>query len=121
MGHGLNENGLFFKHHCTTKVKKTHPHSNLDWRKERLVKIVDTIQEEEFQVGESSWATMAIPINDEIAQKIFKAIEEQSDVLKKRGSCLTKLDKAKLKKPNLHVEVFDDEEVEDWGEMYKVD
>ena len=105
------------------KSRKYVPTPIWIWEKNRrhFVKIEDIYQEEEFQVGESSWATMAIPINDEIAQKIFKAMEEQSDVLKKRGSCLTKLDKAKLKKSNLHVEVFDDEEVEDWGEMYKAD
>ena len=41
---------------------------------------------------------MAAPISDEIAQKIFKAMEEQSDGLKKMGSHLTKLEEAKLKK-----------------------
>ena len=50
-----------------------------------LVKIEDTHQEEEFQVRESFQATMAAPISDEIAQKIFKAMEEQSDTLKKMG------------------------------------
>jgi len=50
-----------------------------------LVKIEDTHQEEEFQVGESSHAIMATPISDEIAQKIFKAMEEESDTLKKWG------------------------------------
>ena len=65
------------------------------------------------QVGESSQVTTAAPISDEITQKIFKAIEEQSDVLKKMGTRLTKLEEAKLKKTNLHVEVLDDEEVED--------
>ena len=38
---------------------------------------------------------MAAPISDEIAQKIFKAMEEQSDVLKRMGSRLTKLEEAK--------------------------
>ena len=28
---------LFFRHHCTIKVKKTCPHSNLDLRKVRKV------------------------------------------------------------------------------------
>ena len=41
---------------------------------------------------------MAAPINDETAQRIFKPIEEQSDVLKYIGGCLTKLEEAKLKK-----------------------
>ena len=56
-----------------------------------LVKIEDTHQEEVFQEGESSQATMATPISDEIAQKIFNTMEEQSDALKKMGSRLTKL------------------------------
>ena len=60
-----------------------------------LVKIKDTHQEEKFQVGESFQATMAAPISDEIAQKIFKEMEEQSDALKKMGSHLTKLEEAK--------------------------
>ena len=50
-----------------------------------LVKIEDTHQEEVFQVEESSQAIMAAPISDEIAQKIFKGMKEQSDVLKKMG------------------------------------
>ena len=73
-----------------------------------MVKIEDTHQEV-FQEGESSQATMAAPISGEIAQKIFKAMEEQSDALKKMGSRLTKLQEAKLKKPNPQVEVLNDE------------
>jgi len=41
-----------------------------------LVKIEDTHQGEVFQEGESSQVTMAAPFSDEIAQKIFKAMEE---------------------------------------------
>ena len=58
---------------------------------------------------------MVAPTSDEIAQKIFKAMEEQSGVLKKMGS-RTKLEKAKLKKRNQRIEVLNDEEVEDWVE-----
>ena len=76
-----------------------------------MVKIEDKHQQEEFQVGESSQATMATPISDEIAQKIFKVMEEQSDVLKKMGSCHTKLEEAKLKKPP-RVEVLNEDERE---------
>ena len=69
------------------------------WTQEKhrrhLVKIDDTHQEEVVQVGESSQATMAAPISDEIAQKIFKEMEKQSDALKKMGSHLTKLEEAK--------------------------
>ena len=85
-----------------------------------MVKIKDTHKKEVFQVGESSQATMATPTSDEIAQKIFKAMEEQSDVLKKMGSTLTKLEEDKLKKA-ARVEIPDDEEVEDWDERDKAD
>ena len=51
------------------------------------------------------------PINDETAQRVFKAMEKHNDVLKKMGSRLTKLEEAKLKKI-AHVEIPDDEEVE---------
>ena len=87
----------------------------------RFVKIEDTHQEEEFQVGESFQALMATPISDEIAQKIFKAMEEQTNALKKIGSLLTKLEEAKLKKLNPRVEVLNKEEGEDWDERDKVD
>ena len=50
-----------------------------------MVKIEDTHQEEVFQVGELSQVTISAPISDEIAQKIFKAIEEQCNILKKMG------------------------------------
>ena len=108
--------GLLFRHHCTTKVKKTRPYSNLDSRKAQkvFVKIEDTYQEEVSQ------ATMAAPISNEVAQKIFKAMEEQNDVLKKMGSRFTKLEEAKLKKA-APVQVLDDIDVEDWDERDKVD
>ena len=69
-----------------------------------MVKIEDTHQEEVFQEGESSQVTMVAPVNDETAQRIFKAIEEQSDVLKNIGGRLTKLEETKPKKA-AHVEV----------------
>ena len=47
-------------------------------------------------------------------------MEEQSDVLKKIGSCLTKLEEAKLKKAT-HVEILDDEEREGWDKRDKAD
>ena len=81
---------------------------------------MDTHQEEVFQVGESSQAIIVAPISDEVAQNIFKAVKEKSDVLKKMGSHLIKLEDAKLKKPPC-VEVLDEEEVEDRDEMDKVD
>ena len=85
-----------------------------------MVKIEDKHQEEVFQVGESSQETMAAPISNEVAQNIFKVIEEQSNALKKMGICLTKLEEAKLKKPS-HVEVLDEEQGEDWDERDKAD
>ena len=63
---------------------------------------------------------MATPISDEVAQKIFKAMEDQSDAFKKMGSCLTKLEESKLKKPP-RLEVLNEEEVEDWDERDKAD
>ena len=71
-----------------------------------LVKIEDTYQEEVSQEA------MAAPIDDATTQKIFKAIKEQNDTLKKMGGNLTKLEEGKLKKP-IHVEIHDEEEGED--------
>ena len=48
-------------------------------------------------------------------------MKEQSEILKKIGSRLTKLEEAKLKKPNPRVEVLHDEEVGDWDERDKAD
>jgi len=56
---------------------------------------------------------MAAPINDETAQKIFKTMEEQSDVLKKMGGHFTRLEVARLKK-TAYMEIHDDEEGEGW-------
>ena len=85
-----------------------------------MLKIESTHQEKVFQEGETSREAMVAPIDDEAAQKIFKAIKEQSDVLKKMGGRLTKLEEAKLKKP-IHVEIHDEEKGEDWGERDKVE
>ena len=63
---------------------------------------------------------MAATIDDETAQKIFKTIEEQYDILKKIRGRLTKLEEAKLKKP-IHVEIHDEEEGEDWDERDKAE
>ena len=59
------------------------------WEKNgrHLVKIEETYQEKAFQEKtlqeKASQEGMAAPIDDKIAQKIFKAIEEQSEALKK--------------------------------------
>ena len=47
-------------------------------------------------------------------------MEEQSDVLKKMGSHLTRLEEAKLKKA-ARAEISNNEEVEDWDERDKAD
>ena len=88
----------------------------------RLVKIEETYQEEVFHEEtyqeEVSQEGMATPIDDTIAQKIFKAIEEQSDALKKIGGHLSKLEESKLKKA-IHVEIHNEDEREDWDENNK--
>ena len=58
---------------------------------------------------------MATPIDDMTTQKIFKAIEEQCDTLKKIGGRLTKLEESKHKKP-IHVNIHDEDEGEDYDE-----
>ncbi|KAL0008480.1 hypothetical protein SO802_009982 [Lithocarpus litseifolius] len=47
-------------------------------------------------------------------------MEDYSDILKKMGSRLTKLEEAKLKKAS-HVEISEDEEVENWDERDNAD
>ena len=96
--------------------------------KRRLLKIEETCQEEvsqgETSRGEASQEAMAVPMDDETSQKLFKKIEEQSDILKKMreggGGRLTKLEMAKLKKP-IHVEIHDEEKGEDWDERDKAE
>ena len=54
--------------------------------------------------------------------KLHKDIQgngRKSDTLKKMGSHLTKLEEAKLKKPNPRVKVLNKEEWEDWDERDK--
>ena len=87
-----------------------------------MVKIEETYQEKVFQEEtfqeEVSQEGMATPIDDTIAQKIFKAIEEQSNALKKIGGHLSKPEESKLKKA-IHVEIHDEDEREDWDEKNK--
>ena len=52
---------------------------------------------------------MAAPIDDTIAQKIYKTIEEQGQALKKMGGHLSKLEEIKLKKL-MHIEIHEEEE-----------
>ena len=91
MGHGLNEKWDFFSGTIAPLRSIKHVPAPI-WIREKhrrcLVKIVDIHQEEVFQVGESAQVTVATPISDEVTQNVFKVMEEQSDVLKKMGSCL---------------------------------
>ena len=60
-------------------------------------------------------------MEDSMAQKILKALDEHGEALKKLGGCLTRLEESKLKK-SLHVEINDDEEkVEEWDEIDKTE
>ena len=54
---------------------------------------------------------MATPIDDALAQKIYKAIEDQGQALKKMGSRLSKLEESKVKKL-VHIEINEEEEKE---------
>ena len=74
-----------------------------------MIKIEDTHQEE----------TMTTSVEDSMAQKILKALDEHGEALKKMGGCLTRLEESKLKKSS-HLEINDDdEEVEEWDEKDK--
>ena len=78
------------------------------------------MHQEVLQEEESSQETMSTPLDETMAQKILKALDKHGDALKKIRSCLTKLEETKLKKAE-HVEVLDDEEVEDWDGSDKAD
>ena len=90
----------------------------------RLVKIEEAYQKEVFQEetlqGEASQEVMVAPIDNATTQKIFKAIEEQNDVLKKKGGHLTKLEENKLKK-SIRVDIHDEDERKDWDERDKAE
>ena len=87
-----------------------------------MVKIKETSQEEvsqgETSQEEVSQEGMDAPIDDPTAQKIFKAIKEQNDVLKKMGGHLIELEETKLKK-SIHVDIHDEDE--DWDESDKAE
>ena len=63
---------------------------------------------------------ISAPIDNAFAKKIYKAIEDHGEVLKKMGNCLFKLEESKIKKP-MHVEINKEEEKEEWDERDKVD
>ena len=74
----------------------------------------ETLQEEIPQ------REMVALIDEGLTQKIYKAIEEKAEALKKMGGCLSKLEEIKLKKP-VHVKIHNEEEKEEWDEKDKVD
>ena len=80
-----------------------------------MIKIEDTHQEEE----ETPQETMTTSVEDSMAQKILKALDEHGEALKKKGGRLTRLEESKLKKSS-YVKINDDkEEVEEWDEKDK--
>ena len=63
---------------------------------------------------------MAAPIDATLAERLYKALEDQSETLKKMERSLSKLEESKLKKP-INVETNEEEEKEEWDEKNKVD
>ena len=68
----------------------------------RLVKIEEAYQKEVFQEetlqGEASQEVMVAPIDNATTQKIFKAIEEQCNILKKMGGVTSPSQKKQVEK-----------------------
>ena len=59
-------------------------------------------------------------MEDPMAQKILKALDEHGEALKRMGGLFTRLEESKLRKPP-HVEIHDDkEEEEEWDEKENV-
>ena len=79
-----------------------------------LVKI-DILPQEEIPQEK-----MAAPIDNVLMEKIYKAIKDHGEVLKKMESRLSKLEESKLKKP-VHVEINEEEEKEEWDERDQAD
>ncbi|KAL0005727.1 hypothetical protein SO802_013288 [Lithocarpus litseifolius] len=63
---------------------------------------------------------MATPSDIEVANRIYKMVEDQGKVHEKMGSHLAKLEQSKLKKP-INVEVNEEEEKGKWDEKDKAD
>ena len=59
-----------------------------------MIKIEDAHQEEEATLQE----TMTTSVEDSMAQKILKALDEHGEALKTMGRRLTRLEESKLKK-----------------------
>ena len=102
----LMKMGLFFSGIIAPSKSRKHIPTPI-WIREkerRLIKIEDTHQEEEATPQE----TMTTSMEDPMAQKILKALDEHGEALKRMGGHLTRLEESKLKKPP-HVEIHDDE------------
>ena len=84
-----------------------------------LIKVEITPQEETLQ-EEIPWKEMAALVDEALIQKIYKAIEDQAEALKKMRGHLSKLEESKIKKP-VHVEIHDEEEKEECDEKDKAD
>ena len=84
-----------------------------------MIKVEITPQEEILQ-EEIPWKEMATLVDEALIQKIYKAIEDQAEALKKMGGHLSKLEESKIKKP-VHVEIHDEEQKEEWDEKDKAD
>ena len=80
----------------------------------------EEVLQEEIPQGEIPREEMAAPIDNALEEKIYKALEVHSEVLKKMGSHLSKLGESKIRKP-VHMEINKEEEKEEWDERDKVD
>ena len=95
MGHELNENGFFQAslHHQSQE--------NTPRRK-------------------NPQETMTTSMEDPMAQRILKALDEHGEAFKRMGGRFTRLEESKLKKPQ-YVEIHDDEEEdEEWDKKDEV-
>ena len=59
-------------------------------------------------------------MEDPMAQRILKSLEEHGKAFKKMRGHLTRLEESRLKK-STHVEIHDNEEDEEWDEKDKVE
>ena len=80
--------------------------------------MVDITPQEEVPQEETPREEMVAPIDNALAEKIYKTIEDHGEVLKKMGSHLSKLEESKLKKP-MHLEINEEEEKKEWDEREK--
>lgn len=70
------------------------------------------VPQDEIPQGEIPREGMATPIDNALGKKIYKALDEHSEVLKKIGSHLSKLEESKIRK-HVHMEINEEEEKEE--------